>query len=494
MKVKLIHIARTRPVFLFLLSLFFVLHGFTWNFDFVPVKDALVLLAIYWAVSGLLSVLFLVLFRNYGKAAILASFVMAFHFFFGGLHDTVKKILPGSLVTRYIFILPLVALLFVIIFILLKRKKQPVFRLNLYLNTLLILLVLGDAGWLTGKVFSRKKVILVSLPSGFTACKDCSKPDIYFILADEYAGNTELKDLFQFDDSSFIMELETRGFHIIPRSYSNYNYTPFSLASILNMDYLDLKGKDRAKPDLAYCYEAIRDNKLLEFLQFHQYHFYNYSVFDFKGQPARTHESFLPVKTKLITSQTFLSRLQRDIGFNLVTKLKSKQALRKITYSVKKDNENIYKLTWDIAEENSTSPKWIYTHLMMPHYPYYYDRNGKEQPFETVVEGNQHHKEAYIGYLQYSNNKLLELIDHILRSSAKPPLIILMGDHGFRHFRETVASRYHFLNLVSVYLPSGNYSAFSDSLTGVNFFRTLLNTEFRQQLPLLKDSTSYLSD
>jgi hypothetical protein len=70
----------------------------------------------------------------------------------------------------------------------------------------------------------------------------------------------------------------------------------------------------------------------------------------------------------------------------------------------------------------------------------------------------------------------------------------LMGDHGFRHFTEPVEEKYYFMNLSTVFLPSGNYAAFNDSITGVNLFRAILNTQYGQQLPFLKDSTSYLRD
>jgi phosphoglycerol transferase MdoB-like AlkP superfamily enzyme len=126
---------------------------------------------------------------------------------------------------------------------------------------------------------------------------------------------------------------------------------------------------------------------------------------------------------------------------------------------------------------------------MMPHYPYYYDKNGNEFPFELLIEGNQVNQHNYIEYLQYSNKKLLELVDHILKNSSTPPLIILMGDHGFRHISEAIDPKYYFCNLVSVHLPGNNYKAFTDSLTNVNLLRTVLNTSFGQRLPYLKDST-----
>jgi len=493
MKDKLLHILRTKPVFLFLLPPFFVLHGYNENYNFIPVKDALILTGVYLAASLFFSLLCWLLYRSFTKANLVAFCIMAFNFFFGTVHDSLKKLFPGSFITKYIFILPAAILLFIVLLILIKRTKSSLLKLTYYLNVLFAVLLLADIVLLTNKIII-KKANSYSLPAGFTACESCPKPDIYFILADEYAGNTELKNLFHFDDSLFLNQLAALGFHVIPESRSNYNYTPFSVGSILNMNYLDLKGRERAAPDLTYSYESIRDNKLLQFLSSHSYDFYNYSVFDFEGQPARVRETFLPVKTRLITAQTFLHRFDKEIRFNLVSRWKSRKNLEILTYANRNNNENIYNLTWKLAEKKTTKPKFVYSHLMMPHYPYYFDKNGNEQPFETLLEDNQTNTTAYIEYLQYANKKLLALVDHILKSSATPPIIVLMGDHGFRHFKQPVESKYYFLNLASVYLPSKNYSGFSDSLTGVNFFRTILNTSFKQQLPYLKDSSSYLRD
>lgn len=494
MKPERSHTIRTKPFFLLLLPLFFVLHGFTENYGFVPVSDAALLTGIYLAWSVVIAAVGWLLFRNTRQACLLAFLVMALHFFFGTLHDTLKQLFPGSFIVKYSVLLPVLSAALLLVVILMKRKKPRLLRTTYYLNILLLVLLAIDGIWLTGKIIRDRKQEPQGVPQGFIACPGCPKPDIYFIVPDEYAGNTELKDLFQFDNSAFISQLDAKDFHTIPQSYSNYNYTPFSIASVLNMDYLQLSGRERNQPDLTYCYEMIWNNRLLRFLESQGYSFYNYSVFDFEGQPARTNETFLPNKTRLITSQTLLSRIRRDIAYNLITRFQSKKYLRKVTYSDKENNENIYNLTWKIAEERSGRPKFVYTHLEMPHYPYYFDRNGKEQPFETLLEGQQGNKEHYIEYLQYTNKKLLDLVDHIRQFSLNQPIIILMGDHGFRHFTEPVLPKYHFLNLVSLYMPSRNYGAFHDSLSSVNLFRILLNTGFSQQLPYLKDSTSYLRD
>ena len=110
------------------------------------------------------------------------------------------------------------------------------------------------------------------------------------------------------------------------------------------------------------------------------------------------------------------------------------------------------------------------------------------------MEGNQVLQKEYIEYLQYCNQKFLELIDHIFKTSRRPPIIIFMGDHGFRHFIKDVDHQYYFMNLNSIYLPDKNYRQFYDSMSMVNEFRVLLNTQFNQHLPLLKDTTVFLQE
>jgi hypothetical protein len=483
MKDKLIIFFKKYPLFLYLLPVFFVLHGFTENYDFVPPKDALVLVIVYMGFALVFLLLSWLFYKNWLKAAIIATFIMAFHFFFGSVQDMLRRLSPASFLSRYVFLIPLFLCMLLVLVIGLKKRKGNIVRLAFYLNILLTLFIVIDIVWLASKTIHKKAS---GLSKEFVFCENCPRPDVYLVIADEYVGNSELKEVFHFDDSAFLNQLKKRGFYTIPNSSSNYNFTPYSVASTLNMDYLDMSAR---QPLLGHTYETIRDNRFLSFLQYHNYRFYNYSYFDFKGQPSYTRETFLPNKTRLITGQTFLSRVRKELRFLLVTKFKSKTEIRKDAYFSRDNNEKLYGLTLAAIEQRTDQPKFVLAHLMMPHYPYYYDRNGKEFPFESLTEGNQTNREHYTEYLQYANGRLLALIDHMLASSPHPPLIILMGDHGFRHFNEKVDPKYYFCNLVSVHLPGNDYTAFTDSLTNVNLLRTVLNTSFGQRLPYLKDTT-----
>lgn len=487
MKDKISIFLRKYPLFLYLLPVFFVLHGFTENYDFVPIKDSMLLIALYACVGIILMLLFRLFYKNWLKAAFVAFVILSFHFFFGSIQDGLRHVLPGSFFSKYVFILPASLCLFVLILFLLKRNKAPLYRFAFYLNSLLLLLILIDFVSLAVKA-SGKSGERSALPKDFVACTTCDKPDIYVIIADEYAGNTELNDIFHFDNASFFNDLTAKGFHIIPNSSSNYNYTPYSIASTLDMDYLDLNRMGK-QPLLTYTYETIGNNKFLRFLLNQGFEFYNYSLSDFKGYPSYATETFLPLKTKLITSQTFLSRLEKELRFHLVTTFNSKGEIDRSIYVNRNNNEKLSQLLFRTAGERSSRPKFVLTHLMMPHYPYYYDRNGNPFPADSIVEGKQINRRYYIEYLQYSNKKLLALVDQILQKSSKPPIIVLMGDHGFRHFTEPVNPKYYFNNLVSVHLPKHNYTAFPDSLTNVNLLRAVLNTSFDQHLPYLKDTT-----
>lgn len=105
--------------------------------------------------------------------------------------------------------------------------------------------------------------------------------------------------------------------------------------------------------------------------------------------------------------------------------------------------------------------------------------------------GEYQNVNAYLEYLQYSNSQIKGLIDTIKQNTAGKAVIIAMGDHGFRvDMDRNMVRNYQSLN--AVYLPDKNYGMLYDSISGVNQFRVIFNTLFRQSLPLLKDSTVFL--
>jgi hypothetical protein len=74
--------------------------------------------------------------------------------------------------------------------------------------------------------------------------KDGVKPDVYYIILDAYANPNTLANQGNFDDKEFLDFLKSHGFYVVPRAASNYDRTPFSISSSLNMDYISAIPKE----------------------------------------------------------------------------------------------------------------------------------------------------------------------------------------------------------------------------------------------------------
>ena len=202
-------------------------------------------------------------------------------------------------------------------------------------------------------------------------------------------------------------------------------------------------------------------------------------------------QPFTPVNTKIIESQTLFSRLHRDLGYLLV-KWKIIKSTSRDDYTVLNNNLRILKNIKKEAVRIDKNPRLIFSLLTMPHFPYYYDSNGKPYPPSDIVEGTQWLEEHYLEYLLYTNSVVVDLMDFILKHSRKPPVIILISDHGFRYYSKKVHEEYDFYNLIAGYLPDHYSTKFEDSLSNVSYMRSLLNRLFNQQLSVDKQAKYYI--
>lgn len=494
MKQKFQHFLQQSHLYVLLLPVFFTLHGFTEFYNLVPVKDTLRLLGFYLLLALLLLLPGLLLFRNRGKASLLTFFLLSVEFFYGAATDFIRHLLPGSFLGKNLFILPLLFVLLITVILLLRRQQKPLTRLSFFLSIACLLLIGIDTVTLLWRSADVKSTSSHS-DTKFTLCPECKKPDIYLIIADGYPGQLSLEANFNYSNESFVTALRNRGFSVIDSSRSNYNFTPFSVSSMLNMQYLQgIKGVNSNLDDMRICYSTIKNSAVLQYLTRAGYLLYNYSIFDYNDNPSLTKAGFLPAKTSLITRQTFSERIMHEIGFHLVTTMNISYFTRKIRETDLVNNNLLIRKTNEIIPEKTDRPKFVYTHLVMPHYPYYFDSTGNRNSFDKLDDAFIRNKDAFISYLKYTNKELLKLVDHIKQQSPTPPVIMLMSDHGFREFSDSVAAPYHFYNLNALYMPDSNYTGRYNGMTNINQFRVFFNNQFSQQLPLLKDSCSLLHD
>ena len=478
-----------------MLPLFFVLHGWKENYYYIQFHDIGILaISFVGAALVIFTICFLIL-RQKVKAGIYTFILLAIYFFFGAVQDFLNSYSFTKEFSRYKYLLPAIFLVLILSFIWLKRTKKNLYRLNYFFSVLLLLFTAVDIVLLIGLPAEKKQKISASgFSPSTTICTHCPKPDIYFLLFDEYASSSALKQYWSYDNSGFDSSLTKRGFHIIPDSRSNYNFTPFSMASILNMSYLSgIKNVNACSiDDYAMCNNLIRKNGVTGYLMNNGYNIINYSIFDLEGEPSLVHQTFLPLKARLITEQTLFNRLQKDLGhLLLVGKYRIKWLSDKLTYQSLHNNNLFLKKLKEESKKKKEKPEFIYAHFYMPHPPYYFDSSGKEMDVQSL---SRRSAPQYLQYVSYTNQQILQLADSILKNSTAPPVIIIMGDHGLRMSSGTTDRNSFFRNMNAVYLPDKKYSGFYDSLSGVNQFRVLFNTLFHQSIPVLKDSTIFLTD
>ena len=513
------------PLFVPLISIFFVLHGVLENFGFIPAGDAFVLALVYLGATLLVWAIGRVVFRGWQRAALPTAAVMAFFFFYEAFIQWMTRHFPHRFFTTNSFLLLFGLLLLIAVFFGVRKNKGDFSRLYLFLNVLLGVYVVIDTGGLIVKML-HPPVNPLSVAGSVNGertpvCAGCAKPNVYFLLFDEYAGSRALAEQYHFDNSYLDSFLVKQGFHINDQSSSNYNLTPFSIASVLNMSYIEGIKDPRRILSLDYTntYQLIRDSKVVDLFSREGYAIKNLSLFDLAGQPTRAWQSFLPLKTRLITARTLSERLQRhwnslvvhyfgiryfvvrdymkyeavNAEFLKATAAEADQAVAEAHQGAAEADEGAAGAD-QAADRRDSRPKFVYAHFMMPHYPYLFDSLGRRRSDREIYEERETNPDtAYLGYLQYTNRKVVDLVGHI-RQRDPGAVILLCGDHGYRGAANRQNPLFQFRNLNAVYFPDHEYGLWAGRVSFVNQFRIVFNQLFHAGYPLLKDSTILLSE
>jgi hypothetical protein len=491
------------PLFVPLISIFFVLHGALENFGFIPFTDALALVFAYIGLTLIIGSLVWLLFRDMRATAIGTTALLAFFFFYEAFIQFLIKRFPHRFFTSSAFLLAVGLFALIATFIYLKKNKRPFPRLYLFLNATLLIYILVDTGGLVLKLrhppVNPLSVYSFAKVETTPPCTACAKPDVYFLLFDEFASTLALKEQSNFDNSSLDSFLIGQGFHINPYSSANYNFTPFSMASILNMSYIEgLKYPNRiVAEDYAHSFQLIRDNEVIKVFSREGYEVKNFSIFDLAGQPTEAWQSFLPLKTRLITARTLAERLNKSINALLVRYLGIRYFVVQEYMKYHSSNEEFLKRVASEADRRNNKPRFLYAHFMMPHSPFLFDSSGlrktDEQIYAQMSTDTAAFHRDYLSYLQYTNKRLESLVLHI-RQSAPDAVILLCGDHGYRGWAEKDEPGFQFQNLNAVFFPDHDYTRWNKKRSMVNQFRIVFNQLFQTRYPMLKDSTISLNE
>lgn len=487
---RIIHIAQLHYWSLLLLPAFFIIHVAVENPEIVRLFPSLKLWGIYVLSGLLMALLFRFYYRDWPKAMLMSFAILCFQFFYGAVYDSLQTHFQGYFFSRYRFILTLAAVILLFMAWRLKKTNSRVTRIFRYINILLLLLIFVDLIFLSS---IKQPLNRVSFETGNLLPVTGKKPDIYLIVADGYPGKIALQDYFRYNNDQFTDSLRRIGFYVNENAISNYNHTTHSMASMLNLSYLNkIRNNLVDKKEVNRGLDLINQNIFTQHLEQNGYKVINHSIFTLNERPAAFDPGFLPTSTTIITDQTFTGRFLKALVFQLAHIYHFKKLIRYYHGPVIHKNPVLPAKTIARAAEINRSPSFTYTHLVLPHYPYLRDSTGKET--SEFSWKNVRDTSMFIAYLKYTNQQLLKFINGIRKQSATPPVILLIGDHGFREFNKPEFNSLQFSCLQAVFYPEGNYRSFYNGMSQVNLFRVLLNDQLNQQIPLLKDSSIFLTD
>jgi hypothetical protein len=471
-------------LFVFPLPVFFVLHRWNDVKALVSFSDCLPSLCILLVLSLVVFFVARLMFRNWQKASLFSVAVLSV-FLFYPFNDLANAHVP--LLERPLLSFLLLVIISFLFFLLLLRIKHYPVRLKKFLTILLTALISFEIILLLyhgpekspsppAPFFQKKEV----------ASRQMARPPVYVILMDEYAGTDVLKKYASFDNQFFCSQLQSLGFSVINHPKSNYRYTIYSVASLLNGDYNPYPAVGNYTPSLS----RITHNRVVS--SFHElgYDFINISPFTIHEQQRFYKYFFLPANSDLILKPTILDDIIEFLPFFITRRLPDKYLFEKLVNQKAAFNKKVLERLMVVSMEKKTAPVFCYTHVMMPHGFYARDSSGNiNTPFLTNLNIQPKDKQdAYLQYLAYTNKTILPYMSQLKKNTGDSAIILLISDHGSRDIAAGKDKALAFPNFAAVYYPKGMKMNWYDSISNVNFFRVLLSDISGKKVGLLKDS------
>lgn len=464
----------------------------------VTLREVLPPLAVTVAGAGaLMLVAGLFLRRDFLKGALVAAAVVFLLFSYGPLSSLFRK-LGSSRGVSTLAIMGLSLILAVVaIRVVTRAAPQRVSGLTRALNFVTAGLVAVNAFTIGIHQFrDRGRGVDASgvINSAARGTTPVGKPDIYYIVLDEYGGERAMRELLGFDNQPFLEALEDRGLYVPAHPTTNYPRTSLYLASTLNLQYLHRlvpRGTAITEENLR---PLIVDNVVPKFLKSKGYRYVHI------GSWVR-----LTATSPQADMNVTLGRGLSEFSNALIGQTQLQPALEKVgtlAWTRQQYDRALFQFDQLAKSKDLPGPKFVFGHIIVPHWPYVFDEHGgfadTRIPMAAIrpplPKVSQHIRQRYLEQVKFVNRKTLALIDTLLSGPPEShPIIVLQSDEGFFTWLLNPAKandldlQQHFNILSAYYFPRLKRTGLYPRITPVNSFRLLFANYFEAKLPLLPD-------
>ena len=487
-----------------LFALFPVVALYSANVAEVSPSQALMPAAMVVGITILLLALAWLVLRDFGRAALLVSIFLILCFSYGHVVNLIARnpdagrnfFSPTHTPLAYLIFMVWIGLGGVSAY-LVWRTRMDLRNLTSVLNIVGIVLVIVPTINITVQEvrgISRNSDTIDTIE--VTLHNPEPLPDIYYIILDRYASASTLAEMYDFDNSEFIDYLSSKGFYVASSSYSNYHDTQHSLASSLNMEYLDELAEQvgTTSVDQGPIYARLQDYNVWHLLKSAGYRFLHFGSW---WEPTRENKyadininygGQLPEFSMLLLRSTVLEPVGTTLGLWGEPRRTQWERVR-------------YKFNRLAEIPAMEEPTFVFAHFLTPHPDYVFNKDGSF--LELSEASGVPLKTRYIDQLVATNNMVKLLIDRLLAESDMPPIIILQADEGPRAGggdtwagdEATDAQLREKMGILNAYyLPGVTDSGLYQSITPVNSFRLVFNLYFEADLELLPDRSYMYHD
>lgn len=472
-----------------LLAIYPVIFLYAQNVDFTPLSGAVAPMAIAGASSLLLLLLLRFALRDTHRAGLLASLVVLLFFSYGhfsgaigGFDCTVGEVNFGADAV----LTPIWGILLALGAYALVKTRRDLHTVTDLLNIAAVCLILIAVGSIvsyklrTSTRFANSTGGNVEVGPVEPAETD-TLPDIYYIILDAYASADTLWEIWEYDNHEFVDYLTERGFYVVPEGRSNYTLTFLSLASSLNMEYLNYLSDElgRASTDRSLPYQMTQDSEVVRFLRSRGYKFVHFQ----SGWGSTARNPYADRDIQCGSVSEFVEVLVR-------TTILRPLANRFLSH----DHREVALCTFSTLTEVQhmiEGPRFVFAHVLVPHPPFLFGPDGEPVDTEPDFQPRDWGRH-YLGQLEFVSKKVEVLVEDILSDAETPPIIILQADHGSKSLRDEgepsdrmLRERLGILN--AYYLPNEGQELVYESITPVNTFRLVFNVYFDAGNDLLED-------
>lgn len=468
------------------------------NISEISSNNAIRSLIISVLVTLILVVSLYFLIKDWNKASLISTIALVLFFSYGHVYNILEPItLAGINIGRHRILTPIYLAILGISAWRAGIFKQDLRSITQALNILSIALLMYPVLGITTFYLNEAKT---ETPDPSTDAQilhlqgDGATPDVYFIVLDAYARDDVLKEHFDLDNSSFLDDLTEMGFYVTRCSKSNYAQTQLSLASTLNMEYIETLGNHytQENTDRSGLPGLIKKSVVRRFLEQFGYVTVAFES-GFYWTQLKKAAVYLTPQTRLTTLlgitgglngfEVLLVRTSAGQIWFDVASLLPEFVQPDFDYPKKVHRERIL-FTLDQLSKlpNMPGPKFVFAHIVSPHRPYVFGPDGKmvDQGVDIIT--------GYRNQVVYLNSRLIPILRNIITNSDPPPIIVLQADHG----GDGTAPEDRMSILNAYYLPDGGDQLLYENISPVNSFRVILNNYFGVSYELLED-VSYFS-